>query len=271
MKRGQLKLSFGMIFSIILIIIFISLAFFAINKFLDVQNTIQVGKFGNNFQLDVDKIWKGSQGSEEKKYTLPKKIVYICFVDYSSEKKGEKQDLYRKIEQLYYENENMFFYPIGSAQGLNAKEIKHIDLEKIIENENPFCIENIDGKVGFIIKKDFGEALVTIEATEKTNEKKAENEESDSGEVTEQQTQQETPEQASLPNSFNTWSGTCTNFCLSKGFSTAQVYGFLAGNAVGCSICGTSTALGPYGGGYADCAIIESGFTPVCATQCRCS
>ena len=157
-----MKLSFGMIFSIILIIVFISFAFFAIQKFLDIQNSVQVGKFTNDFQLNIDKIWKGSQGSEEKEYFLPKKITYVCFVDYSSDKKGEKQDLYRELEQLYYENENMFFYPVGSAQGLDAREIKHIDLEKITENENPFCIENIDGKVNLIIKKDFGEVLVTI-------------------------------------------------------------------------------------------------------------
>ena len=161
-KRGQLKLSFGMIFSIILIIIFISFAFFAINKFLDVQNTIQVVRFADEFQSDIDKIWKGSQGSEEKKYFLPKKVVYVCFIDYSLDKKGENKNFYEELKQIYYENENMFFYPIGSAQGLNAKEIKHIDLEKITENENPFCVEKVDGKVRFIIKKDFGEALVTI-------------------------------------------------------------------------------------------------------------
>lgn len=158
-----MKLSFGMIFSIILIIIFISFAFYAINKFLDIQSSIQVGKFSNDFQNNIDKIWRGSQGSEEKEYFLPKKIIYVCFVDYSSGKKGEKQDLYREIEQLYYGNENMFFYPIGSAQGLNAREIKNIDLENITKNKNPFCIENINGKVNFIIKKDFGEVLVTIE------------------------------------------------------------------------------------------------------------
>ena len=66
MKRGQMKLSFGMIFSIILIIIFISFAFYAIQKFLSIQNSVQVGKFVNEFQQNVDKIWKGSQGSEKK-------------------------------------------------------------------------------------------------------------------------------------------------------------------------------------------------------------
>ena len=86
-----MKLSFGMIFSIILIVIFIGFAFFAIQKFLGIQNSVQVGKFSNDFQLDVDKIWKGSQGSEEKEYFLPKKITFVCFTDYSSDKKGKDE------------------------------------------------------------------------------------------------------------------------------------------------------------------------------------
>lgn len=161
-KRGQMKLSFGMIFSIILIIIFISFAFYAIQKFLSIQNSVQVGKFTNDFQSNIDKIWKGSQGSEEKEYFLPKKIEYVCFIDYSSKRKGINQIQYKELEQFYYENENMFFYPAGSAQGIDAREIKNIDLKKITENENPFCIKSIKGKINLVIKKDFGEVLVTI-------------------------------------------------------------------------------------------------------------
>jgi len=162
-KRGQLKLSFGMIFSIILIVIFITFSFFAIKKFLDVQNTVEVGKFANDFQNDVDKIWKGSQGSEVKTYSLPKEITHLCFVDYTSGEKGIYGNLYKNMEQLYYENENMFFYPLGSSQGLDARELKHIDLKKITETDNPFCLESIKGKITLTIKKDFGETLVTIE------------------------------------------------------------------------------------------------------------
>jgi uncharacterized protein (UPF0333 family) len=162
-RKGQLKLSFGMIFSIILIAIFIGTAFFAINKFLDVQNTVQVGKFATEFQADVKKIWEGSQGSEQKKYTLPKKVQKVCFIDYPFEAKGNNTDLYKKFEQVFYEKENMFFYPIGSAQGLNSREIKHIDIEKTTKTQNPFCIDNIKGATKLIIKKNFGEAEVTIE------------------------------------------------------------------------------------------------------------
>jgi len=66
-KKAQLKLSFGMIFSIILIVIFIASAFYAVQKFIGVQNIIQVEKFANDFQNDIDKIWRGSQGNQEKR------------------------------------------------------------------------------------------------------------------------------------------------------------------------------------------------------------
>ena len=162
MKRGgQATISFGMVFSIIMIIIFISFAFYAIQKFLDLQNSAQVGKFGSDFQADIDKMWKSSQGSQKYEYILPAKIKYACFGDFGSEKKGANQNLYDSLRQAFYGSENFFFYPVGSAQGLNSKIVKNIDLAKIAENENPFCIENKNGKLSVTIKKGFGEALVT--------------------------------------------------------------------------------------------------------------
>ena len=162
MKKAQLKLSFGMIFSIILIIIFIFFAFYAIQKFISVQNSVQVGKFSSDFQNDINRIWKGSQGLQKKEYFLPKKIIFVCFADYSSAGRGENKEFYDELELVYYENENLFFYPVGSAEGLNAKEMKHIDLTKTTETENPLCVENVKGKISFTIQKDFNEALVTI-------------------------------------------------------------------------------------------------------------
>ncbi len=158
-----MKLSFGMIFSIILIVIFIAFAFYAISKFLNIGNTAQVARFTNNLQTDIDKVWKGPQASQEQEYFLPSKIELICFIDYNSNKRGIKDLIYDELEQTYYESENLFFYPLGSAEGLNAKEIKDIDIEKTTTRENPLCIENIKGKVKMRLKKDFEETLVSIE------------------------------------------------------------------------------------------------------------
>jgi hypothetical protein len=137
-KRGQMRLSFGMIFSIILIIAFIAFAFFAIRKFLGIQDAIQIGQFTDNLQADIDKLWRGSQGSQEVEYFLPLKIKSVCFVD-----KG--------YENLVFQSKTF----------IEGKQIEHIDIEKIT-SKGDFCVENIKGKVKMTIQKDYGEVLVTI-------------------------------------------------------------------------------------------------------------
>ena len=69
-KKAQIKLSFGMIFSIILIIVFLAFAFYAIKVFLGIQNTAQIGKFISDLKSDVDRVWKSTESSEEKEYNL---------------------------------------------------------------------------------------------------------------------------------------------------------------------------------------------------------
>ena len=76
-----MKLSFGMIFSIILIVIFIAFAIYGVKRFLGMQDTVQVEKFKADLQNDIDKIWKANQGSQEREYFVPKKIYEVCFVD----------------------------------------------------------------------------------------------------------------------------------------------------------------------------------------------
>jgi len=161
-QKGQMKLSFGMIFSIILIIIFISFAFYAIMKFLSLQRSVQIGQFKDNVQTDIDRMWKGSQGSQEVNYILPTKITYACFIDLNLPAEGKQKNLYNDLKKVSYGEENLIFYPIGSAEGLDALTLNHIDIEKITGNENPLCFENSDGKVSFTIKKTYGEALVSI-------------------------------------------------------------------------------------------------------------
>lgn len=137
-KRGQMKISFGMIFSIILIIIFVSFAFFAVKKFMGIQDAMKIGQFEDRLQSDIDKLWRGSQGSQEVEYFLPSKIESVCFVD----------DDYA----------NLVFH---SESFIEGKKIDNIDIEKITE-EGDFCIDVIKGKIKMTIKKDYGEALVII-------------------------------------------------------------------------------------------------------------
>ncbi len=138
-NRGQMKISFGMIFSIILIILFIFVAFYAITKFLDLQKTVQISKFYDNLQSDIDKIWKSSQGSQEIVYTLPSKIKAVCFVD-------------SDYENLRFDSEEF----------IEGKLLKNIDLYKTIGNNREKCISTNKGKLKLTLKKTYGDTLVTI-------------------------------------------------------------------------------------------------------------
>jgi len=137
-KRG-IELSFGSVFSTILIITFIAFGIYAITKFIDLQKTIQVEKFLSDFQSDIDKIWKSSQGSQVVEYQLPSNIISVCF----------KED----------EFENLQF---SSNKIIRGKMILNIDIEKTLGAEDFMCVQNIEGKIQMTLVKNFGEVLVTI-------------------------------------------------------------------------------------------------------------
>lgn len=159
-KKGQVELSFGMIFSIFLIIVFIAFAIYAIGKFLDIQKSAKTGQLAQNFQADIDKMWKSSSGSQEVEYSLANSVSLACFQDFELEKKGPWADIYDNLRLAHSENENFLFYPVGSSGSVTGVEIKNINLYSITMNENPYCIENSDGTLKLIIKKEAGEALV---------------------------------------------------------------------------------------------------------------
>lgn len=137
--KGQMNISFGMIFSIILIIIFLAFGFYAITKFLDLQKSIQVEKFLSDLQSDIDQMWKSPQGSQTITYILPMNIISVCF----------KTDKYQNLE-------------FNSEKLIGGGNIENIDLANMTSQENPYCIPNIKGKVSLILKKDYGETLVRI-------------------------------------------------------------------------------------------------------------
>ncbi len=131
---GQMKISFSMIFSVILIIAFIAFAIYSIAKFLSVTRFATIEDFKDKFQNDVNKIWKSQSYNDIEKYNLPKDINQVCF----------KDDEY----------ENIYFIP----NLYDGEFIKNIDMEKTLSdsNENPksLCINSINGKVKIRMKKE---------------------------------------------------------------------------------------------------------------------
>ena len=157
-----MKISFGMIFSIILIIIFISFSFSIIKNWLELGTTTQIESFVQYLQIDVNSAWNGAQNSGIEKYDLPDKVEKVCFVDYASPAKGDGINMQEYMDDTYSNSNNLFFYPEKVLKYVKNKEIKNINIEKITIDSNPFCINNIDKKITIVLQKNHDEALVNI-------------------------------------------------------------------------------------------------------------
>jgi hypothetical protein len=139
-KRGQMQMSFGTIFAIILIIFFIAFAVFGIGKLMKTMQYAKVKSFQKELQEDIDARFYGEYGSERVEYFLPKKIEKVCFIE--------------------DEFENMYFLPLGE---FNGGDLSHVDFSKTIPpNSEEICANVNEGKLVLYLRKNSGETLVTI-------------------------------------------------------------------------------------------------------------
>jgi hypothetical protein len=161
-KKASIEISFNMIFSIILIIVFISAAVYAINKFMNISHCSQIGIFKTELQDEIDKAWAGSgEYIYTKTLTIPSKITYICFGDKNKGSTGEYTEYFEDFKYGFPEN-NFFFVPMKNACDFKTLTLKHINLEKTTSQINPYCIPVINGKVDVKITKEITDALVCI-------------------------------------------------------------------------------------------------------------
>jgi hypothetical protein len=128
-KRGQMEMSFGMIFTIILIIAFLAMAFYGIQKFLEMRDEIQVKQFYESLEADIEDMWASQYGSKEVTYKLPNKAERICF---------EHPD----ILKLFYDN------------SIEERKLKNINLDIDSEDGDPFCIDIEKNEISFILENE---------------------------------------------------------------------------------------------------------------------
>ena len=151
-------MSFGMIFAIFMIVVFFVIAFISVRSFLDIGGAAEVGLFWNDLQEEIDDAWKGQSSSSEFKAKLPKGVEKICFADLNGRITGPQED-YLALRDFEIYEANAFLIPPGTADGLEFKQLEHIDLVKIIEDKNPYCVSV---KENLVIEKDFYDKLVII-------------------------------------------------------------------------------------------------------------
>ncbi len=167
-RKGQLMhMPFAMIFSIILIIAFIATAFYVINHFLDTSACGSTCSFYSDLQKDVESVWNSEGASKVFSESLPSKIEYLCFINYSMPKNlnglnsAERQianKIYDELDMYKTKRANVFAYPSKKA----CSECRYSFIRYISIDTNPKCYKNT-GKVSIRLEKSSEEAFIRIE------------------------------------------------------------------------------------------------------------
>ncbi|MBT7128847.1 hypothetical protein HN903_03765 [archaeon] len=159
-KRGQqaVGMSFGMIFAIFLIVVFLVIAGIAVRSFLDIGDSARVGMFYDDFQAAVDNAVQGQESDSDFDISLPSGIERVCFGNLN-ERITNPGDDYDAIEDFDFYDANVFLVPPQEASGMAWKLIERINVTKITATSNPYCVDVEDG---LKIQKGFYDRFVVI-------------------------------------------------------------------------------------------------------------
>ncbi len=149
---------FGMIFAILLIVVFVVVAFIAVDYFLDIGDASSVGLFYRELQGGVNDALSGQSSAVNFDIDLPSGIEKVCFANLSATITRPGAD-YDQIRNYDVYRANTFLVPPEKAENMQWKLIEHINLEKITAQGNPYCVEV---SKGLRIEKDFYDKLVMI-------------------------------------------------------------------------------------------------------------
>ena len=162
MKKGQLQISFGMIFSIIIIIATIAIAVYVIIYFMNVQKCVNAGYLYEGLDKKIDGAWKGGIAREIVQLDAPAGIEKVCFGNLSQVATSEASSIYNELKNepyLFRSNANVFLYPPGKAceSALAYHKLNHARTDKF------FCASvNKKGQINITIEKGVFDALVKI-------------------------------------------------------------------------------------------------------------
>ena len=163
-KKAQhtIGMPFGMIFAIFLIVVFVVIAFIAVNYFLDIGKCSGVGMFYDELQDKVDEAWTSQSSDFEFEVNLPTGVQKICFSDLNADITDISDEDYIQIKDYDVYEANTFLVPPGKSCNMQWKMINHINITEITSGKNPYCIDITKRNI-LRIKKDFYDRSVIIE------------------------------------------------------------------------------------------------------------
>lgn len=147
---GAIGMSFGWLFSLVLIVFFIFAAIYGIKAFLNMANCSKVGTFYDSLQNKIDEAYRSSSSDFEMDVKIPG-VDMLCFANLT-EKISDSLDAYDEISIYEIYNANTFIIPSQNACDMPYKTIKHINLSKTTLSKNPLCFDISNGGKIRIIK-----------------------------------------------------------------------------------------------------------------------
>jgi len=162
MKKGQFQIGFSMIFSIILIVVFLVVAFIAIRAFLGTQCDTEQGLFLKDLQKEIDRLWKGAGGEYVFKEKISScKLEYVCFWDYESESFGDYERFTTNFLRKSTDKgpNNIYFYKREDS-GIKSSTVYNINMSNF--RNNPECFRKVEDEFQIKLNKNLNEALVRV-------------------------------------------------------------------------------------------------------------
>ncbi|VVB79744.1 Uncharacterised protein [uncultured archaeon] len=160
-KRGQeagVGMSFGFLFSIILIIIFVFGAVWGVRYFLSLNACSNIGLSIDSLQKEVQTAYQSSSYSREIQLNFPG-ADKLCFANLSAPLTGDLK-VYEEINIYEFDNVNTFLVPGGKSCGLSPTNIKFLNVSAITRMKNPYCVD-ANGKVQIVYEpSQYGRGVV---------------------------------------------------------------------------------------------------------------
>lgn len=149
MKKG-FELSFGFIFSLIIVAVVIFVGIWGVKKILEFSEGNRIRLSIEEIQTTVEEIWPAHEANiTEKDFYFPSSVKAICFIN-NSKTQGLPQHLKKEVEKYspFFSKYNLFVIPFELKNKYRIQGYYNITCGKVqcLEFES-FCVENKDGKI----------------------------------------------------------------------------------------------------------------------------
>lgn len=157
-NKGQLQISFGMIFSIIIIIATLAVSGYVIYYFVNLSNCTNVGLFYKSIEERVNEAWNSPITRSNFEANIPGGVKYVCFGNLSLTPRADSREQFENLVKYRSSGANMFLYPVVNPCGNYLPNYK---LDNAQAKEF-FCLPVKSGKINIVIQKDSMDSKVWL-------------------------------------------------------------------------------------------------------------